>query len=62
MSDQPKKFFAQEREEIKADLVLPSAHDIAALNERKVVALESIADRLSGIEVALTEYLPGRMN
>lgn len=61
MSDQPKKFFTQEREEIKADLALPSAHDVAALNERKVVALESIADRLSNIEFALTEYLPGRM-
>lgn len=46
MSDQPKKFFTQEREEIKTDLALPSAHDVAALNERKVVALESIAQSL----------------
>lgn len=62
MSDQPKKFFTQEREEIKTDLALPPAQDVLALNERKVVALESIADRLSNIEFALTEYLLGRMN
>lgn len=49
MSDQPKKFFAQEREEIKADLSLPSAYDIAVLNGRKVAALESIAECLKVI-------------